>query len=217
MGILDSRAGHTPILLATGNPAKQKTLGGLLEGLRLSPVTPEQLGLDANPEEDGDSHQAIARFKAARWSEAGSMLAIASDGGLVLPALGGRWESLYTHRFAGPAAGDEERARRLLELMGPFLGAEREASWVEALAVAYKGRILASWELRGATGVIAERPGPTSEISGFWVFSLWYFPQFGKNYNQLSAGQRDQLDDHWSRLRQLVQRFFHSQFVPPDP
>ena len=79
---------ETPILLATGNPAKQQTLRWLLEGLDLRPTTPEQLGLESVPEEEGDTHQAIARLKAQEWSLAGSTLAIASDGGLVLPALG---------------------------------------------------------------------------------------------------------------------------------
>ena len=47
-------------------------------------------------------------------------LTIASDGGLVIPVLGPRWESRYTRRFAGPAADNEERLSRLLELMRPY-------------------------------------------------------------------------------------------------
>ena len=84
------------------------------------------------------------------------MLVIASDGGLVIPALGDNWESRYTHRFAGPAADDRERARRLLEVMGPLRGDERSASWVEAVALADRGEVLASWSLTGATGYIVE-------------------------------------------------------------
>ena len=205
----------TSILLGTSNPAKQQTLRWLLEGLNLRPVTPEQLGLASVPEEEGDTHQDIARLKAQQWSLAGSMLAVASDGGLVLPALGNRWESRYTHRFAGPAADDAERVRRLLELMQPYHNDAREASWLEGLAIADRGRVLASWELRGGTGVIAEGPDETPGLPGFWAFSLWYFPQFGKSYNSLTPLQREALDDHWTRLRQLVQRFFRSHFVAP--
>jgi len=145
------------------------------------------------------------------------MLAIASDGGLVLPTLGGRWESRYTHRFAGPAADDAERLARLLELMRPFQGAEREASWREAVAIAHRGRIIVSWELTGGTGLIADSPGVSYQAPGFWAFSVWYFPQFGKTYPQLLPEERDSLDDHWTRLRQLVQRFFRSHFVAPSP
>jgi XTP/dITP diphosphohydrolase len=197
-----------PILLATGNPAKQQTLRWLLEGLSLAPVTPQELGLDSVPEEEGETHEEIACRKAQEWSEAASMLAIASDGGLVIPALGNNWESRFTHRFAGPAADDAERLRRLLELMQPYQGQQREASWIEALAIADRGRVLASWELKGSTGVIAEDPGDSPPVPGFWVFSVWQFPQLGKTYNQLSPTEKEALDDHWTHLRHLVQDFF---------
>lgn len=206
----------TPILLATTNPAKERTFRWLLEGLLFSPVTPGQLGLDSVPEEQGDTHEAIARGKAAASSQAASVLAIASDGGLVIPALGARWESRFTHRFAGPAADDMERVRRLLELMRPYEGAAREASWVEALAIADQGEVLASWELRGGTGIIAESPADAPAIPGFWAFSLWFFPQLGKSYNQLALQEREALDDHWVRLRPMVQRFLQGHLARPN-
>jgi inosine/xanthosine triphosphate pyrophosphatase family protein len=143
------------------------------------------------------------------------MLAVASDGGLMLPALGRRWESRYTHRFAGPEADDVERLQRLLELMRPFHGPEREASWVEAVAVADRGRVLVSWELTGATGVVAEAASDGPQVPGFWAFSAWYFPQAGKAYNQLSPEEREDLEDHWIKLRRLAQRFFRGYFVLP--
>ena len=201
------------ILLATGNPAKQEKLAWLVEGLNLSPTTPQQLGLSGVPEETGGTHHEIARSKAREWSLAGSTLAIATDGGLVLPALGESWESLYTHRFAGPAADDRERTRRLLELMEPYHGDEREASWMEALCIADRGRVLASWELRGGTGVIADAPDDTPATPGFWAFSVWYFPILGKTYNQLTAAELESLDDHWTGLRRWVRRYFQSHFV----
>ncbi|MDP6227181.1 MAG: non-canonical purine NTP pyrophosphatase [Dehalococcoidia bacterium] len=200
--------GATPILLGTGNPAKQQTLQWLLEGLPLSPVTPGRLGLRTVPRERGDTHEAIARAKARDWSRAASALAIASDGGLLLPALGTRWDSRHTHRFAGPEADDAHRLRRLLNLMRPYQGPQREASWIEAVAIADRGKVLASWELRGATGVIADGPGDTARATGFWAFSVWYFPQFGKTYNQLSPEELEALQDHWARLRVLVRHFF---------
>ncbi len=206
--------GLTPILLGTGNPAKQHTLKWLLEGLPLSPVTPGRLGLRAAPPESGDTHEAIARAKARDWSRSASALAIASDGGLVLPALGARWDSRRTHRFAGPAADDGQRLRGLLDLMRPYRDTEREASWIEAVAIAGRGKVLASWELQGASGVIAESPGGTDRAAGFWIFSLWYFPQFGKTYNQLSLEELEALRDHWVRLRVLVRRFLRGYTAP---
>ncbi len=202
----------TPILLATGNRDKQAEFRRLLDGLPFTLVTPAEAGLSGVPEEEGDTHEAIARDKAARWSKAASMLAIASDGGLAVPALGRRWESRYTRRFAGPAADNRERLRRLLELMRPYTGEERSASWVEALAIADSGRILVSWELHGGVGYLDEQP-PAGPLPEFWVFSVWRFPQFGATYSELDAGQRDSIDDHWGRLRRLARRYLTSVYV----
>ncbi len=204
----------TPILLATGNADKQRAFRSLLAGLPLGPITPAELGVSASPDEDGDTHEAIAREKAVRWSEAGSMLAIASDGGLVIPALGPAWESRHTRRFAGPVVSDSQRVDRLLGLMEPFNGADRRASWAEGLAIAHKGRLLASWELLGASGEIAQAR-PAGPVPEFWAFTVWTFPQHEKTYNELTPEELESLNDHWIRLGQLIRRFFQSIFVPP--
>ncbi len=196
------------ILLGTGNPAKQDVLRWMLEGLPLTPTTPSQLNLHTAPDESGDTHENIAKAKALDWSRAGSMLSIASDGGLVVPVLGPRWESRYTHRFAGPDATDAQRLERLLELMKPYRGAQREAAWVEAVAIADRGELLASWELTGATGVIAEDGGAPPPTPGFWVFAIWFIPRLGKTYDRLSPEEREHLGDHWVELRREVQDFF---------
>ncbi len=196
-----------PILLATGNLEKQKMLRWLLEGLPVKPTTPAELNVSASPDESADSHEAIARVKAEAWSSVSNITAIASDGGLLIPALGANWESRYTRRFAGPAADDRERQRQLLALLQPYSGSDREAAFVEGLAIAQNGNVLASWEVRGATGVIAERlehPGPPAQSDGFWVFPIWRFPEFGRAYDQLTLAERASLGDHWEALRALV-------------
>ena len=194
----------------------------MLQGLPLQPVSPDEVEPPAAigswrnfaPAETGETHEAIARDKAVQWSEAASMLAIASDGGLVIPALGPRWESRHTHRFAGPAADDAERLERLLELMRPLQGGERRASWAEALAIADRGRVLASWELLGGEGIIDERRTGTGPVPEFWAFTIWRFPRFGKTYACLTTAERASINDHWERLHQLVRRYFNSVYVP---
>ena len=198
------------ILLATGNADKQRKLAWLLEETPVRVVSPADLGLRADPDESGDTHEAIARAKAEEWSRVAGMPAIASDGGLVVPALGPNWESRHTHRFAGPAADDDERQRRLLRLLEPFSGDQRNAAFVEALAIADAAETVASWQVSGATGRIvdslADRGGDT-DGDGFWVFPLWRFPQFGRTYDRLTQAERAALGDHWQALRDRVRDF----------
>ena len=204
-------AHYTDILLATGNADKQRMLRWLLEGLPLNPVTPAELRVSAEPDESADTHQAIARAKAEEWSQAAGIPAIASDGGLLVPALGANWESRYTRRFAGPAADDAERQRRLLELLQPYSGDDRSAAFVEGLAIAHRGQTLASWEVRGATGRIVDSmddAGEPTDGDGFWIFPLWRFAEYdGRTYDRLSEAERAGLGDHWDTLRGLVREF----------
>ena len=198
------------ILLATGNRDKQRMLAWLLEDAPVRAVAPADLGVTADPDESGDTHEAIARAKAEEWSRAAGIPAIASDGGLVVPVLGANWESRHTHRFAGPAADDAERQRRLLQMMQPFTGTDRRAAFVEALAIADGGKTVASWEVSGATGRIVDslsQRGGDTDGDGFWVFPLWYFPEFGRTYDRLTEAERAGLGDHWQTLRAHVREF----------
>lgn len=198
------------LLLATGNADKQRMLRWLLAGLPVHPVTPADLGLSVAPDESAPTHEAIARAKAEAWSRAAGLPAIASDGGLLVPALGANWESRYTRRFAGPAADDTARQRRLLTLLEPYAGPARRAAFVEALAIAADGQTVASWETSGATGrivaTLADAGDPT-DGSGFWVFPLWYFDQYSRTYDRLTESERSDLGDHWQALRRLVREF----------
>ena len=202
------------ILLGSTNPAKLERLRWLLEGLPLEPVTPWDLDMPgAGPGEDGSTHLENAVSKAREWSLASSLPAISTDGGLVVPALGDAWRSTLTRRFAGEDADDSARVSRLLELMAPYSGDGRRASWVEAAAIADGKRLLASWEVSGASGLLLEAPsGPN--VPGFWVFSLWHFPHLGKTYNELEGHELEALDDHWVRLRSLVRNFFRGRPPP---
>ena len=198
------------ILLATGNRDKQRMLAWLLEDAPVRAVAPADLGVSADPDESGDTHEAIARAKAEEWSRAAGIPAIASDGGLVVPVLGANWESRHTHRFAGPAADDAERQRRLLQVMEPFSGEQRRAAFVEALAIADGGKTVASWEVSGATGRIVDslsQRGGDTDGDGFWVFPLWHFPEFGRTYDRLTEAERAGLGDHWQTLRAHVREF----------
>ena len=196
------------ILLGTENPAKQERLVWLLEGSAMEWVTPKQVPL-ATPEiqEGRLSHQANARAKAVAWSRAYHGLAMATDGGLVIPALGRRWNSLRSRRFS--SADDVGRAHQLLALMAPLTGPERRASWREALAVAEGGCLLDTFLALSGEGYIAHDICEPLVKDGFWVGAIWCFSQVGnKCYAQLNAKELREVGDHWMALKEKVQRFF---------
>lgn len=193
------------LLFATTNPAKVERLNWIREGLPFQVVTAGELAALPNSEEAGDSHRQIAEAKAVAWSRAAECLALATDGGIDIRALGPRWETLLTRRAAGPAATEELRAAYLLDLMRNLHGEAREAFWREAAALADHGQLLGSWEVQATEPMrVAHSPDFIGVPAGFYVPSLLEFPRLGRSYARLSAEERDLALNHWSQLRDLV-------------
>ena len=199
------------IVLATTNPAKLERLRWLLQGLGLTILPPIAAGDAPAVVEDGATHQENAAKKAAAYSRRYTCAAIASDGGLVIPALGAAWDPVHTkrlERLAPADASDTERIELLLRLMRPCTGEARTAWWEEALALANRGEIVRQWTAESPKGRIAQTYRPDLINPGFWAFSLWHIPEYGKSYVELSISERERLDDHWSRLKAQVQAYF---------
>ena len=200
------------VLLATTNPAKRGMLAWLLDGLDLGVDTPEAVKLSLQVEEKEPTHKGNAALKAVAWSQVYQGVAMASDGGLRIDALGPGWDSVHTARFAGPDADDRARLDALLELMSPYSGEERRATWLEAVAVAQAGEILGVWEAQGGDGLLVDSYDIQRMVPGFWVGAIWYFPSLGKRYDDLSEAERREVGEPWSLLRPQVQAFFRQGF-----
>jgi inosine/xanthosine triphosphate pyrophosphatase family protein len=198
------------ILLATSNPAKERKLRWLLDGLGYAFRTPRDHPPAGEPEEVGTTHREVAAHKAAFWSGYAPGLAIASDGGARIPALGERWNSLFTRRAAGVDADDRARADHLLGLMRGRKGTERTVVWVEGLALARAGELLASWQVECTLGRLVEAYDPRLVEGGFYMPGLVEVPRFGRVLARLSADELAQVDDCWNELRRRVRAYLGS-------
>jgi inosine/xanthosine triphosphate pyrophosphatase family protein len=148
------------ITAATANPAKlrelQQLVGEFATVIRL-PADLRDPAVAGAPDEDGETVEQIARAKAVGWSRilsarALDSLTIASDGGLLIPALGDAWDPRFTRRFAGAAAADRDRCERLLDLTRRLTGDERAIAWQEAVAIADRGELVGVWSASGLPG-----------------------------------------------------------------
>ncbi len=98
------------LILSTRNDHKVREFARLTGGrLALDPLPPEV----TLPPEDGDSFVANALGKARAAAAATGRAAIADDSGIESAALGGR-PGIYSARFAGPNATDEQNLAKLL-------------------------------------------------------------------------------------------------------
>ena len=107
------------LLLASNNPGKLAELSALLKSSRLDLVTPAEIGLALEVEEDGTTYAENAAKKARAFALASSFTAMADDTGLEVDALDGA-PGLHSKRFAGRSYGsDAERRAALLQVLTP--------------------------------------------------------------------------------------------------
>ena len=103
------------LVLASGNTGKITELQSRL-GDRFQLISQKQLGVIAPPE-DGLSFVENALIKARAACMQTGLPAIADDSGLAVDALDGA-PGIYSARFAGPEASDEDNNRLLLKKLG---------------------------------------------------------------------------------------------------
>lgn len=191
------------IVLGTSNPSKQAELRRILRGLPFEPLTPEQAGVGGlQPREDGWTFQDNAEYKARYFARMAGLPAIASDGGLEIPVLRGRWQGLRTNRFAGPE--DTDRIQALLEMLKDVPAGGRAARFHEAVAVAAPdGKIIATTQKPGPIGRIARTPDARSR-PGFWIPSLWLYPPRWVTEWDLTDEERANLHTAWDAVAQTI-------------
>lgn len=200
-------ASRVQLLIATTNPAKAAKLRWLVRGLGFRLVSSGELPRPVAVEERGATCSENAAFKAIEWSKPFGGLAIATDGGARIPALGDQWDPVSTRRAAGANVDDQARIRHLLGLLAGLTGEQRQARWVEALAIAHSGQLLAEWEVEGNDGYLLEAFDGELPSHSFWLYHLWYYPQIGKAHAQLTERELEKIDTVWARLRQEAQVF----------
>lgn len=204
------------LVAATTNRDKVKELARVIEGAAEIVLPPSDI---AAPDE-GEALQAPsartafaqnAAIKAVAWSKALSgAWTIASDGGLLVPGLGSKWNPLRTRRFAGPDATDRDRAERLLEMARGLRGSDRRIGWVEGVAIAREGRVVATFTAENPPGLLTESLPACGleDAHGFWIPYVWRYPEFGnKLLADLTDVERAARSDQWDRLAALVRPY----------
>jgi len=185
------------ILIGSANPYKQRKIADIVRDF----YTPTTLPLEP-VEEVGETFKEIAENKAKEYSRKYGCIAISTDGGAVIPALGA-WEPVRTRRFGDT---DEERIFGLLKMMEGV--EERTLEWYEALAVADKGELLFSVQERAMDANVSHSFDPKNYQEGIWVCSVIEYPQFGgKNYFELTREEQIQTEDSWTKLAEHFRGF----------
>lgn len=188
------------LLLASQNPGKLAEMRQLLEGLPFRVLGPGDLGIVDAPDETGSTFGENAVLKARHYSiQAGGRLTVADDSGISVDALGGE-PGLYSSRFGGPGASDEDRNRLLLERLSGVPEQRRGARFTSAVAAARAGDVVFE-AVETVEGRIAAEPRGSN---GFGYDPVFFYPPYGKTFGEVPRADKDRVSHRgkaFARLR----------------
>jgi len=188
------------LLLATTNRGKVREYRHLLSGLLFELVTPDEVGIDIDMEENHPSYEENARMKATAYAGASHIITLADDSGLEVDALGSG-PGIISSRFAGEQASDKDRIEHLLAKLKEVPWEKRTARFRCVIAIATpEGRTeLCDGECRG---LIAFQP---KGENGFGYDPVFYLPEFGKTIAELTLEAKNQVS-HRGKAAQKAYR-----------
>jgi XTP/dITP diphosphohydrolase len=194
------------LLIATNNQGKVRELQEILSDLRVELVTPTQIGLTLEVEEDGSTYEENAAKKALAFARASGLIALADDSGLEVDALDGA-PGIYSARYSSkPGATDADRRTYLLEkLTGkphPWT-----AHFHATIAIATPAGEVQFAEGNCPGEIIPEERGS----GGFGYDPIFLLPELGQTMAELPAEEKNRLS-HRARAAQAARPILASLF-----
>ena len=177
------------LLIASTNPGKVAEYRLLREGLGMEIVGPEALEREIPPfAATGASFRENAAAKAGHWHTHSGLPVLADDSGLAVDSLDGA-PGVYSARFAGPRATDQQNVACLLECLREVKKPSRGATFHCCLALCRSDDSLVFFE-GICRGEILTLPAGTS---GFGYDPVFYYPPLAKTFAQLSPAKKNQV------------------------
>lgn len=176
------------LLIATNNKGKVVELQELLTGTGIEFVTPAEIGLELEVEEDGSTYEENASKKAVAFAQASGLISLADDSGLEVDALSGA-PGLYSARYSPkPGAKDADRRAFLLHNLK-----DKPQPWTAhfhaTIAIAIPGGSVELAEGNCYGEIIPEERG----TGGFGYDPIFIIPDLGKTMAELEMEEKNRL------------------------
>lgn len=188
------------IVLATGNKKKVEELNALLAGMDYTVVPQSEFNVDSVPE-TGTTFVENAIIKARHAARITGLPAIADDSGIEVDALLGR-PGVYSARYAGEDASDQDNLEKLLEEMTGVPAVLRTARyWCVLVYMRHADDptpiiCQASWE-----GTLATEP---EGENGFGYDPIFNVPDLDCTAAELDPATKNRLSHRGKALAQLA-------------
>ena len=203
------------LLIATRSRHK---LGELRALLALRPetvlVSPDDVGIEGEPDETGMTFDTNARIKARYYARLSGLPTIADDSGIEVEALDGG-PGVRTRRYAGPDATDAANNAKLLSALDGLGPQRRGARYVCVLALVQpresgtRGRLWTVTRRGTCRGRIAEAPRGSAGFGYDPIFEPLPEPPGGRTLGEWTAEAKNEIS-HRSRAARRMAPILHA-------
>ncbi|MGO1792068.1 MAG: RdgB/HAM1 family non-canonical purine NTP pyrophosphatase [Oceanisphaera sp.] len=187
------------IVLASGNAKKVAELQSLLGELNLTVIPQGEFGV-TDAEETGTTFVENAIIKARHAATITGLPAIADDSGISVSALDGR-PGVYSARFAGEHATDQQNLELLLSQLDGVPAAQRQAIFWCVLV--YMRHAHDPTPLICTGSWAGEITTTAQGRQGFGYDPIFWVAEAGKTAAELTATEKNSLSHRGKALRQL--------------
>ena len=186
------------IIAATNNENKLRELKAILKG-KFEVVSLKEKGIFSDPDETGETFEENSEIKARSAMEKSNLPAIADDSGLYVYSLDGA-PGVYSARFAGENATDEENNRLLLEKMKDKT--DRKAKFVSVVTLVFPDgkKVSGKGECEGE--ILFEYRGD----GGFGYDPLFYVPEIKKTFAEMTDDEKNKVSHRAKALKDFEER-----------
>ena len=122
------------LILSTNNRHKVEEIKNILKGLPIEVLSKQDVGLDFEVDEDGQTLEENSLKKAQALAARVDYMVMADDSGLFVDALDGA-PGVYSSRYAGEEGNDENNNLRLLEELKDVPLEERGARFITVMSL----------------------------------------------------------------------------------
>ncbi len=153
--------------------------------------------------ETGSSFDENALMKAKVVAKRVGLPAMADDSGLEVQALKGE-PGIFTARYAGQHAADEDNIKKLLNKLRDVPSDQRQARFVCSLALVFPdGKIFLKKGI--LEGFITLKPRGTE---GFGYDPVFFVPALGKTLSEVSADEKNRISHRAKALEKIKKYLF---------
>lgn len=188
------------LVLATTNKNKIKEFREMVGDFPVEIKSVADFGPIPECIEDGDTFDDNAYKKALHTAKILGLPAIADDSGLAVEALDGA-PGVYSARYAGENATDEENCQKLLKEMEGVKN--RKAAFKCVLSIAVPSGPALTYEGSCEGTILEEKRGN----SGFGYDPLFYFEEFGKSFAECNSDEKNRVSHRGKALAEVREEF----------